>query len=273
MPLPTGGNAWGVYGVARALGAMPLGEAVRKLGAGGYRAVALLGVDLAEEIPAPGLAEALRRVPTLVVATPLRPLPDAMGTHFLPMATNIEVAGAVLNGSGEVVKLTQVMKPASGAQSVRGLVEALKPGTVVEALDAKWLAPGTDESLATCLSAKPATVELKEGELAGVGESGCVHRGAGSMSRRMSWPGVFESRPTVRMAPGDAEVRGLNTGDMAKVTSARGSVEMVVVVEKGQREGQAGLWVHSREVRGLFDWKTTGRRVTVGPVAVRIEKA
>lgn len=276
-PLPAGGNSWGGYNVAKTLAATPLARTIKKLIAGEYSAAVVLGVDLVAQLPLPGLGEALERLAALVVASVLRPTPASAGTCFLPMATNIEVCGTVVNGSGEVIELTRVTRPAGGALSARALLEAIRPAgaesVLTGTIEPRWLKPATETSLETCLAGKPVIVEPGDGRLTAVGESGCVHKGSGAVSMRLSWPQVFESVPTLRVSRRDADELGLADGATVEVASARGSARLKVVIEKGQRARQVGLWTHAPEVRALFDWKeSAGPWLVAGPVAVTVKK-
>ncbi len=276
VPLPVGGNVWGALGIARALGATPTGEALRQLNEGNFRSVILLGVDLLAEVPLSGLAEAIGKVQTLVVATSLKPTGDDAGTHFLPLAATVESDGTIVSGSGEVMELSAAAPPVGGAMPVRDLLDKLTARMSEGALISttvrdEWLKP-INASVEQCLATEVVLVEPRTGELVAVGESGCVHVGAGALSSRLAWPTVFEDVPTVRISCEDAENRGLTDGQTVTVSSAGGSAGMVVRIDTAMRTGRVALMTTDRSVRTLLNWrKSADGRVVTGPVAVRIK--
>jgi len=275
VPLPLLGNAWGALGAAKALQAVPNGNALEQLASGQFKNVLLLGINPAVETPFKGVSEALGTASTLIIATYLKPGASELGHAFLPLAAPVETSGTLVNGSGEVVALDAVVNPPAGALTVRQIAQAfaepLSQGPAIStSAQPAWLEPAAVSPVA-CLETEVVLVEPRTGDLVAGGEAGCVHLGSGALSTRLAWPNVFENLPDIRISTEDASHRGLTNDQEVTVTSSNGTARMRLKLDHAMKPGRAALLVTSPAVRPLFNWrKSTDGRLTSGPVAIRI---
>ncbi len=138
----------------------------------------------------------------------------------------------------------------------------------------------TDDGLAHLVPAEwlPAK-ELPDAEYPFVLNTGRLleHWHTGSMTRRSYALDAIAPRAQVYMHPGDAASVGLGDGELARVTSRRGSIELAVKVSHTEAPGNCFIPFHFREAAANL--LTTDEIDPVGKIpefkfcAVRIERA
>jgi len=243
------------------------------------KGVLILGVDIFSTYPAGIVENALREKSFMATTQQFWNQTAERANVVIPSANLIEKQGTVSISFDEDLTRDTVIGPPAGAISdgefLRLLAKELGSELNGSPASGKVSRSGSCKGVDKEWEKYLAEVEhLVTAESVLIPYSEAVHVGDGALSRNFSWSYITCPEPELRLSKELAESLKVKAGDIVKVSSPAGEVELKATVTGKLKGKTASATIHFPEVRKLFPWKVDNelRELVLTPVSVKIEK-
>ncbi len=243
------------------------------------KGVLILGVDIFSTYPAGIVENALREKSFMATTQQFWNQTAERANVVIPSANLIEKQGTVSISFDEDLTRDTVIGPPAGAISdgefLRLLAKELGSELNGSPASGKVSRSGSCKGIDKEWEKYLAEVEhLVTAESVLIPYSEAVHVGDGALSRNFSWSYITCPEPELRLSKELAESLKVKAGDIVKVSSPAGEVELKATVTGKLKGKTASATIHFPEVRKLFPWKVDNelRELVLTPVSVKIEK-
>ena len=275
IPLYHYGGSVGACAMAESLGLANNAQWVQAAQNGRFSTALVVAADPVGMLPDDIAGTIIEKIDCLIAASAMPNATTQLANITLPLAFWFEIAGSVLDHTGESVRLESLAQPPGAAQTPSGLIDQLAQTEAAEIdIDFEKIA----KELSNTKNDKKYEINIEnienieQGRLVITSRTESLDLYEASLSQQLDWPLTIEPQPVVVLNPNDAAKQKLRDKDLAQLTNNGYSTTLAVRISSAVPEGSAAVGATAPQTKGLFDWKidentiaTATGKATIGP--------